>query len=212
MSEQRPMCEICGAPMPTGEEMFKFHGYSGPCPKPPLPKPDPAVTPSLSPQDRADGRRLEQAQAIVDAIEKEAFSEWPDGWHREDAERIIASALLAADEDRERLQELISMREPTNWPCNWCGYGHSAAIDAGEERKLVQRAEAAEAALARERQAHATTRDENARLRAALKTFGHHRPPCPRRYSVTKDAVCLCGFAAALASPSSPEQEPSSSQ
>lgn len=25
--------------MPPGEEMFKFHGHSGPCPKPPLPKP-----------------------------------------------------------------------------------------------------------------------------------------------------------------------------
>lgn len=25
-------CEICGEPMPRGEEMFKFHGYSGPCP------------------------------------------------------------------------------------------------------------------------------------------------------------------------------------
>lgn len=24
--------------MPPGEEMFNFHGYSGPCPKPPLPK------------------------------------------------------------------------------------------------------------------------------------------------------------------------------
>ena len=31
-------CEICGEPMPEGETMFKFHGYSGPCPKPPLPK------------------------------------------------------------------------------------------------------------------------------------------------------------------------------
>jgi len=30
-------CAICGEPMPRGEEMFKFHGYSGPCPKPPLP-------------------------------------------------------------------------------------------------------------------------------------------------------------------------------
>lgn len=38
MSEQA-RCEICGEPMPVGEEMFKFHGYSGPCPKPPLPKP-----------------------------------------------------------------------------------------------------------------------------------------------------------------------------
>lgn len=32
-------CELCGEPMPAGEEMFKFHGYSGPCPKPPLEKP-----------------------------------------------------------------------------------------------------------------------------------------------------------------------------
>ena len=35
MTEQAT-CTICGEPMPPGEEMFKFHGYSGPCPKPPL--------------------------------------------------------------------------------------------------------------------------------------------------------------------------------
>ena len=35
MSEQAK-CELCGEPMPEGETMFKFHGYSGPCPKPPL--------------------------------------------------------------------------------------------------------------------------------------------------------------------------------
>ena len=28
-------CEICGHPMPKGEEMFKYHGHSGPCPVPP---------------------------------------------------------------------------------------------------------------------------------------------------------------------------------
>lgn len=28
-------CGICGEPMPPGEEMFNYHGYSGPCPKPP---------------------------------------------------------------------------------------------------------------------------------------------------------------------------------
>lgn len=37
MSEQ-PKCEICGEPMLPGEEMFKFHGYSSDCPKPPLPR------------------------------------------------------------------------------------------------------------------------------------------------------------------------------
>jgi len=29
-------CALCGEPLPEGEEMFKFHGYSGPCPKPPI--------------------------------------------------------------------------------------------------------------------------------------------------------------------------------
>lgn len=31
-------CQLCGEPMPPGEQMFNYHGYSGPCPKPPLPK------------------------------------------------------------------------------------------------------------------------------------------------------------------------------
>lgn len=35
-------CELCGEPMPQGEEMFKFHGYSGTCPKPPPKTTDPA--------------------------------------------------------------------------------------------------------------------------------------------------------------------------
>ena len=38
----QPSCELCGEPMPPGEEMFKYHGYSGGCPKPPLPRPRPA--------------------------------------------------------------------------------------------------------------------------------------------------------------------------
>jgi hypothetical protein len=27
-------CHLCGLAMPRGEECFKYHGYSGPCPKP----------------------------------------------------------------------------------------------------------------------------------------------------------------------------------
>ncbi|MCP5004869.1 MAG: hypothetical protein GY941_13140 [Planctomycetes bacterium] len=27
-------CELCGMPMPKDEQNFKYHGYSGPCPKP----------------------------------------------------------------------------------------------------------------------------------------------------------------------------------
>ena len=36
-------CTLCGEPMQPGEEMFKFHGSLGPCPKSPLPKPDKAA-------------------------------------------------------------------------------------------------------------------------------------------------------------------------
>lgn len=32
-------CKLCGELMSEGEEMFFYHGYSGPCPKPPLPQP-----------------------------------------------------------------------------------------------------------------------------------------------------------------------------
>jgi hypothetical protein len=31
-------CSLCGEPMPEGEEMFNYHGYSGDCPRPPLKK------------------------------------------------------------------------------------------------------------------------------------------------------------------------------
>jgi hypothetical protein len=31
-------CGICGEPMPENEQMFKFHGFSGPCPVPRLPR------------------------------------------------------------------------------------------------------------------------------------------------------------------------------
>ena len=31
MSEEAK-CELCGEPMPVGEEMFNYHGHSGPCP------------------------------------------------------------------------------------------------------------------------------------------------------------------------------------
>src|SRR6266487_2542408 len=44
MSNQIRVCELCGEPMPEGEEMFKYHGYSGPCPKPPLPSPSASET------------------------------------------------------------------------------------------------------------------------------------------------------------------------
>ena len=43
-------CELCGEPMPPGEEMFKYHGYSGPCPKPPLPAASAPAGPPTQPE------------------------------------------------------------------------------------------------------------------------------------------------------------------
>lgn len=68
---QAPKCGLCGEPMPAGEEMFKFHGYSGPCPKPIAIK---SMQPDQSVRLRAalvglvgvDGREeLEQMEAVI---------------------------------------------------------------------------------------------------------------------------------------------------
>ena len=58
MTDDEARCELCGELMPPGETMFKFHGYSGPCPKEPLPKPAP-----INWQERA-----ERAEAEVAAL------------------------------------------------------------------------------------------------------------------------------------------------
>lgn len=70
-------CKLCGEPMPEGEEMFKYHGYSGTCPKPPLPR-----QPVKTHEDRADALRSEMcrlaswsrtpqevADALIEAVE-----------------------------------------------------------------------------------------------------------------------------------------------
>lgn len=66
--EERPTCGMCGEPMPPGEEMFMYHGHSGPCPKPvlemakplpPLPNSSATVTSSPAPAPRpCDCREL----------------------------------------------------------------------------------------------------------------------------------------------------------
>lgn len=53
-------CGLCGEPMPEGESMFKYHGYSGPCPKPRLPLPK--LSPSL--EDRVARLELLMAHLI----------------------------------------------------------------------------------------------------------------------------------------------------
>ena len=63
-------CELCGEPMPPGEEMFQYHGHSGPCPKPPLQK-------DFSPT------AMDAVRAFVD-------------WHEMDHENTPAEEMQAA--------------------------------------------------------------------------------------------------------------------
>lgn len=56
-------CSMCGEPMPKNEEMFQYHGYSGPCPKPPL-------------KSVVDGFRrvpIRPTQAMIDAANNAAW-------------------------------------------------------------------------------------------------------------------------------------------
>jgi len=70
MSDKQTYCELCGEPMPEGETMFKFHGYSGPCPKPPLPKP---VTEIESLRAELTEKDAEIARLRIDARLMQAF-------------------------------------------------------------------------------------------------------------------------------------------
>jgi hypothetical protein len=56
-----PCCALCGEPMPPGEEMFKYHGYSGPCLIPPKsPNPDKALRVGwISVKERQPGDGIE---------------------------------------------------------------------------------------------------------------------------------------------------------
>jgi hypothetical protein len=64
-------CEVCGRPMPPGEEMFRYHGYSGPCPIDSA-----ALCPTCGVEDPADtymGLDLDAAGRHVDSYCPDPF-------------------------------------------------------------------------------------------------------------------------------------------
>jgi len=74
MTDDEARCELCGELMPPNESMFKFHGYSGDCPKPPLPMP-----PSELDQLRAEVALLREVVAAADALD----AIWNDGMNHD---------------------------------------------------------------------------------------------------------------------------------
>lgn len=68
-------CELCGEPMTPGEEMFKFHGHSGNCPKPPLDRKTPSrveIAYGLLWMTTTDDKRIHEARhLLLETMDKE---------------------------------------------------------------------------------------------------------------------------------------------
>ena len=70
MSNERALCSLCGEPMPKGEEMFKYHGYSGPCPKPSLPNPKTEIELIKEERDQLKARCERLNEGLSQAIDQ----------------------------------------------------------------------------------------------------------------------------------------------
>jgi hypothetical protein len=73
-NESVARCELCGEPMPPGEDMFKFHGYSGPCPKPPLEKPKPPEVMAEFVHYEHDGMFILETRGAGQVLDRIAFN------------------------------------------------------------------------------------------------------------------------------------------
>ena len=102
-------CHLCGEPMPQGEEMFNYHGYSGPCPKPPLPK-------VVTPQPRS--RDMFKFGGLIDA-----FDTLPNDCTRDDMEALTnqINALRKWVEDYFEPCECPEPMLSKSNKCDFCG-------------------------------------------------------------------------------------------
>jgi hypothetical protein len=122
MSTQ-PTCAVCGDPMPKGEEMFKFHGYSGDCPKPPLPK----------------EKRLNGVQLIAEERKRQISEEGYDSTHDDahDEGEIACAAAAYAIPDHVTKGVIAKTASPRMhfWP--WAATGFKPSPD-NRIRELVK--------------------------------------------------------------------------
>lgn len=106
-------CGICGEPMPPNEQMFKYHGFSGPCPKPPL-KAEQVEQSADWWMERADREGDHAVGAVGGAVPMSDLSDDPV---RETAERLIQNLdeqgeCDATDDEVEFLaREVLALRE-----------------------------------------------------------------------------------------------------
>ncbi|UZE47934.1 MazG-like family protein [Rhodopseudomonas sp. P2A-2r] len=69
-------CELCGEPMPADEQMFKFHGFSGGCPKPPLRQSAGAAAMTFREFSAANLDRCQSPQGFNHPLQGWSTSDW----------------------------------------------------------------------------------------------------------------------------------------
>lgn len=77
MPTSEDICELCGEPLPKGEEMFRYHGYSCPCPKPPL---QTVTEPDWQQQARAAGW-VPPERNMKQVGDEQDIRRWSDMFH-----------------------------------------------------------------------------------------------------------------------------------
>jgi hypothetical protein len=115
----RPTCQLCGEPMPPGEEMFNFHGYSGPCPKPAAPAPSGGLAdqPAEPSERELPQWAIDEAYAIVCELpwgwEENASDELtPDeAWHQMELAKRIARHWRPAVPDTDAYADAAKLVE-----------------------------------------------------------------------------------------------------
>lgn len=87
-------CTLCGESMPAGEEMFKYHGYSGDCPKPPL-------------------ARIETKMVVEYALRRERDGEWFIGVTCDSVPQQGLGPFADEGEARAAYDDLLAMMRST---------------------------------------------------------------------------------------------------
>jgi len=105
-------CELCGELMPPGETMFKFHGYSGPCPKEPLPRPAP-----INWQERAERAEAEVATCKVCRAINLAADDMPDEIRR------LRERIAALEAERDALRLVVTAAQEMREECRFVSAG-----------------------------------------------------------------------------------------
>jgi hypothetical protein len=121
--------------MPAGEEMFKFHGYSGDCPKPPLPRPA-----KVDPYDQ--GRRdvlnailalnpkVAQRLHVISGGTDESFSNTQD-----DLSPTVKSVMQEFDRGLKQRRQKEAKPTPGPWFPVWTGHFYDICA---EDREHAQ--------------------------------------------------------------------------